>query len=225
MDEPAAMVLEIIQAEGGVNVASKSWVQGVSQLAKRQGALLILDDIQIGCGRTGPFFSFEEFQIEPDIICLSKALSGFGLPMSLVLIRPEHDIWEPGEHNGTFRGNNLAFVTARKALEVYWATSDLETAVRDQGKRIATRLQSLGTSCGGVYRGRGLIAGLAFDDPSLAGRVSRAAFERGVIIETSGPRGEVLKLLPPLTISEEDLNQGIDIIESSVESALEHRHE
>jgi len=111
-EPPAAFLLETVQAEGGINVARPEWLRQLTLLAKRIGSLIIVDDIQVGCGRTGSFFSFEEMEISPDIICLSKSISGFGLPMSLVLMMPEYDVFLPGQHNGTFRGNSLAFVAA-----------------------------------------------------------------------------------------------------------------
>src|SRR5690606_37322762 len=110
--------------EGGVNVASSEWLRRLAAILKQHGVLLIVDDIQVGCGRTGTFFSFEEAGITPDIICLSKSLSGYGLPLALVLMKPEHDVWAPGEHNGTFRGHNPAFVTAATALD-YWRDTQL----------------------------------------------------------------------------------------------------
>ncbi|MXY79607.1 MAG: aminotransferase class III-fold pyridoxal phosphate-dependent enzyme, partial [Chloroflexi bacterium] len=127
-ERPAAVILETIQAEGGVNVASDEWLRGLSALCERSGVLLIIDDIQVGCGRTGPFFSFESAGIRPDIVTLSKSLSGVGQPLSLVLLRPELDAWAPGEHNGTFRGNNAAFVTAAAALD-YWRDDGLTRRV------------------------------------------------------------------------------------------------
>jgi len=120
MDPPAALILETVQAEGGVNVASIPWLRRLGKLLDRHGILLIVDDIQVGCGRTGSFFSFEAAELEPDIICLSKSLSGYGLPFAITLLKPELDQWEPGKHNGTFRGHNLAFVTATAALETFW---------------------------------------------------------------------------------------------------------
>ena len=119
-DKPAAILLETLQGEGGLNSASDRWLRQIAEIAARHGALLIVDDIQAGCGRTGPFFSFESAGVQPDIVVLSKSLSGFGLPMSIVLMKPAHDQWSPGEHNGTFRGNNLAFVTATVALRKFW---------------------------------------------------------------------------------------------------------
>ena len=117
LDKPAAVIVETVQGEGGVNVATLRWLKELAKLCQRHDMLLIVDDIQVGCGRTGTFFSFEAAGIRPDIITLSKSLSGFGLPMSLVLMKPELDVWKPGAHSGTFRGNNLAFVTATQALE------------------------------------------------------------------------------------------------------------
>ena len=121
IDAPAAILFECVQGEGGLNAASAEWVQAIAATAKKHGALLIVDEIQTGCGRTGTFFSFESLGVVPDLVTLSKSISGYGLPMALLLIRPEYDIWKPAEHNGTFRGNNHAFVTARVALEKFWS--------------------------------------------------------------------------------------------------------
>ncbi|MGH3851023.1 MAG: aspartate aminotransferase family protein, partial [Pseudonocardiaceae bacterium] len=110
LNEPAAVIVETTQGEGGLNVARYEWLKGLEELCRRYDMLLIVDDVQMGCGRTGPFFSFEPAGITPDIVTISKSISGYGLPMALTLIRPELDVWEPGEHNGTFRGNNPAFV-------------------------------------------------------------------------------------------------------------------
>ena len=122
LGEVAAVIVETVQGEGGLYAASVAWLQRLEECCRRHGALLIVDDIQAGCGRTGTFFSFEPAGISPDIICLSKSISGSGLPMALTLIRPELDLWLPGEHNGTFRGNNAAFITAAAALD--WWTDD-----------------------------------------------------------------------------------------------------
>lgn len=119
VDFPAAIILETVQGEGGLNVASNEWLKNIADICRKFDILLIIDDIQAGCGRTGTFFSFEPSGIVPDIVCLSKSISGIGLPMAITLIKPEYDIWSPGEHNGTFRGNNLAFIAASEALE-YW---------------------------------------------------------------------------------------------------------
>lgn len=216
VDKPAAVILETVQAEGGVNVAGFDWLKRLAKLLKRHDILLIVDDVQVGCGRTGPFFSFEPAGIKPDIVCLSKSLSGYGLPFAVVLMKPEHDVWEPGEHNGTFRGHNPAFVTAAAALD-FWTDDALTRAVESRAARITARLQAIADkypALGATVRGRGLIQGLACEDKAAAGAISAEAFKRGLIIETAGIDDEVLKLLPPLTISDADLDAGLDIIEA-----------
>ena len=224
LDLPAAVILETVQAEGGVNVASDDWLRRLREITQAHGILLIIDDIQVGCGRTGGFFSFERAGIVPDIVTLSKSLSGYGLPLSLVLLRPELDLWAPGEHNGTFRGHCPAFVTATAALD-FWTDAWLEKSVLAKGKLALERLRKMIKSLGvkATVRGRGLIIGVAFDDLELAGRLSTACFARGLIIETAGIHDEVLKLLPSLTISEEELDKGLEIIEASLKATLQHK--
>src|SRR5699024_1925967 len=161
--------------------------------------LLIVDDVQAGCGRTGSFFSFEEAGIEPDIVCLSTSISGSGLPMALTLFRPELDVWEPGEHNGTFRGNNPAFVTATAAIKNVWADNSFATQL---AHTIAELQQSRGTSVaravGASIRGRGLLAGLCFEDTEVAEKAAAYAFDNGLLLDTSGPDDEVIKIMPAL---------------------------
>ncbi len=223
LNEPAAVIVESVQGEGGINAARLEWLKGLSELCKRHGILLILDDVQMGCGRTGPFFSFEDAGIEPDMICLSKSISGYGLPMAVTLIKPELDVWEPGEHNGTFRGINPAFVTAAESLRTYWSDDELEKATRAKGERVGAALSEIADSypdVGLTAKGRGLARGLEFPNGELAGKVCAAAFERGLLMETSGPDGEVMKLLPPLTTTDAEFSQGLEIITESVRSVL-----
>jgi len=222
LDTPAAVVVETIQGEGGVNVASAGWLRRLERLCREHGILLIADDIQMGCGRTGAFFSFEEAGIEPDIITLSKSLSGYGLPMSVVLMKPKLDIWKPGEHNGTFRGNNLAFLTAAKAIEHFWSGSDFARGIRRRGAILAERLHRLRRKYPGIadVRGRGMVLGMECDPPELASAISAEAYERELIIETSGARDQVVKFLPPLTIETDELERGLDIFEEALASAL-----
>ncbi|SAI57491.1 diaminobutyrate--pyruvate aminotransferase [Bordetella ansorpii] len=224
MDKPAGVIVETVQGEGGVNVATLRWLKELEKLCHRHDMLLIVDDIQVGCGRTGSFFSFESAGIRPDIITLSKSLSGFGLPMSLVLMKPELDVWKPGAHSGTFRGNNLAFVTATQALETYWASDAFATDVQRKERLVRDWLENLAHSypnAGLSVRGRGLIQGLVSgNQPDLANRIAHMAFERGLVIETAGAHDEVLKVLPALTIEDELLTRGLDIIEASVAAAL-----
>ncbi len=221
LELPAAVILETVQAEGGVNVASSAWLRRLREITQRHDIVLIVDDIQVGCGRTGSFFSFEQAGIKPDIVTLSKSLSGYGLPMALVLIRPDLDQWAPGEHNGTFRGHCPAFVTATAALS-FWQTDQFEQSVRAKGKLVEKRLTQMIDIPGlaAKNRGIGLIQGIEFADASLAGRVSAACFERGVIIETAGIDDQVLKLLPSLTIREDELTHGLDVIEESLRHVI-----
>jgi diaminobutyrate-2-oxoglutarate transaminase len=223
VDHPAAIILETVQAEGGINVASFDWLRALADLARRHGVLLIVDEIQVGCGRTGTFFSFEPAGITPDLVCLSKSISGNGLPMALVLLRPELDVWAPGEHTGTFRGNNLAFVAATEAL-TYWENGDFAGEVARKGDLARSLLQEIvdrHPEIGGQVRGRGLIQGLRCEPEGLAQAIARAAFGRGLVIETAGPRDTVLKLLPPLTIDDAGLAAGIARIADSIPDALE----
>lgn len=224
MDVPAAIIVETVQAEGGVRPASVRWLRRLAELAKARDILLIVDDIQAGCGRTGPFFSFESADIEPDIVLLSKSLSGFGLPFALVLLKPELDVWDPGEHNGTFRGHNLAFVTAVEALEQYWSDQDgLEPVVKRKGAVVEAALSGLVSRHPDRIadsRGRGLLHGLEFRAPEDAAAVAARCFEDGLVIETAGPDGEVLKVLPPLTIEDDDLRQGLAIIDGAVSAVV-----
>ncbi|GAB4585757.1 diaminobutyrate--2-oxoglutarate transaminase [Nocardia sp. IFM 10818] len=218
LDKPAAVIVETVQGEGGVNVARAEWLRGLADLCAAREILLIVDDVQMGCGRTGPFFSFETAGITPDIVTLSKSIGGYGLPMALVLFKPELDQWKPGEHNGTFRGNNPAFVTARVALEHYWGSDALESATLAKGERVHRALSGVVAAFDGLsVRGRGLVHGIAFDDASRAGKVSQVAFENGLLVETSGSEDEVVKLLPPLTITDAELDHGLEILAASVD--------
>ncbi|MBK6012768.1 diaminobutyrate--2-oxoglutarate transaminase [Streptomyces sp. MBT53] len=224
LNKPAAVIVETVQGEGGINAARPEWLRALAELCERQDMLLIVDDIQMGCGRTGAFFSFEESGIVPDIVTVSKSISGYGLPMSLCLFKPELDIWEPGEHNGTFRGNNPAFVTATAALETYWADgSAMEKQTRTRGEQVEQGLISIteeNLADIKEYRGRGLVWGIEFKDPERAGRICARAFELGLLVETSGPQGEVVKLLPALTITPEELDEGLSILARAVRETV-----
>lgn len=223
IDTPAAIIVESIQAEGGINVASREWLLKLQRIARRHGILFIVDDIQVGCGRTGTFFSFDDMGLVPDIVCLSKSLSGYGLPFSLALFRRELDAFSPGEHNGTFRGHNLAFVTSERALTHHWSHSELTHAISHKAQLVRQALEELAQRYSGEARGRGLIQGVAFADPKLAIQASAEAFQLGLVIETSGAQDEVLKVLPPLTISETELSRGLQLLQRSVRQAADQR--
>ena len=223
-DLPAAIILETVQGEGGINVASQKWLKEIQSICHEYGILMIVDDIQVGCGRTGTFFSFEEAEIEPDLIVLSKSLSGFGLPFSLLLMKPKHDIWEPGEHNGTFRGNNLAFVTAKTAIDEYWDTQELEAEVGRKSIILRERLSKIAKkyiSDNVEVRGRGMAYGIDVVLEDVAEAIKKKCFENGLILETCGPVDQVVKFLPALTIKDQDLNDGLDIFEKSVKQVME----
>lgn len=217
VDKPAAVIVETVQGEGGLRAARAEWLRGLSALCKRHDILLIVDDVQAGCGRTGTFFSFEESGIEPDIVCVSKSVSGYGLPMALTLFRRELDVWEPGEHNGTFRGHNPAFVTATAALREYWANDDFQNQVAGTISALHQGLDRIAETVEGAsVRGRGLLAGIVFPENDTASQVAAESFANGLLVETSGPEDEVLKLMPPLTITEADLQRGLAIITEAV---------
>ena len=218
-NRPAAVIVETVQGEGGVNVARPEWLKALAELCAQREILLIVDDMQMGCGRTGPFFSFEIAGITPDIVCLSKSIGGYGMPMALTLFKRELDVWEPAEHNGTFRGNNPAFVTARVALEQFWVDDTLQRSTMAKGARIADAFSALAAKYDGVStRGRGLAQGLVFADAQLAGKVCSLAFDNGLLAETAGPSDEVVKLLPALTISEDELDHGLNILAEATDT-------
>ncbi len=222
VDLPAAIILETVQAEGGINVASSEWLLEIERICRDFDILLIVDDIQVGNGRTGTFFSFEESGISPDIIVLSKSIGG-GLPLALLLFKPELDQWRAGEHTGTFRGNNLAFVAASELIS-FWETDELANYIKSSEKIICDKLTAMAEKYKELdcqVRGRGMIYGLDIGAKGLAAQVSRECFNRNLVIELSGARDNVVKILPPLVIEEELLVKGLDIIDESIGALLE----
>ena len=224
IDKPAAVIVETVQGEGGINAASFEWLKALEQVCRRHDVLLIVDDIQAGCGRTGTFFSFEPVGIQPDIVTMSKSLSGYGLPMAVVFMKSEHDLWKPGEHNGTFRGNNHAFVTATAAINHYWSDDAFSKDITRKGEIIKAHLDRFAAEYGdGNFsaRGRGMFQGINCISGELAGDISLRAFRKGLMIETSGAEDQVIKLLCPLIISDEALAKGLAIIEESIKESCE----
>lgn len=224
LDLPAAIILETVQGEGGINAASFEWLQEIEKICRRYDMLLIIDDVQAGCGRTGTFFSFEPAGIKPDVVCLSKSIGGYGLPMAITLINPKYDIWGPGEHNGTFRGNNMAIVAATEALS-HWEDDKLANAVKEKSKVIKSRFEKIVKDypeLKATARGRGFMRGIACGEgkEDYASKICKKAFEKGLIIETAGPSDEVVKFLGSLTIDNEGLNKGLDILEEAIEEVL-----
>lgn len=222
IDAPAAFIVELIQGEGGLTAARTEWVQGIARLAKEHGALLIIDDIQAGIGRSGTFFSFDEMGIEPDMITLAKSLSGFGLPFAALLIRPEHDIWKPAEHNGTFRGNTHAFVTARVALEKFWSDDRFVKEIAEKAVVLRGALERIAATIPGAsLKGRGMMQGVDVCCGTLAGDICAEAFRNGLIIETSGAHDEVVKVLAPLTTPMEQFRAGLGILEAATRRCVD----
>lgn len=223
LEKPAAVIVEPLQAEGGVNVASSQWLHAVEELAHENGALLIFDDIQAGCGRTGSYFSFDGMDLAPDIICLAKGLGGYGTPLAMNLVNPEHDRhWKPGEHTGTFRGQGLSFVAGAEAMS-YIEDDNFMNEVKKKGTVIADRLHSLvpaNPAPGIEVRGKGMIQGLDVADGNTAGAIASECFDRGLLIGPCGTGGRVLKLIPPLTIPDADLSEGLDIFSDVVSRHL-----
>lgn len=219
--KPAAFLVETIQAEGGVRIASPEWLLGVQQLARELGALFIVDDIQVGCGRTGPYFSFESFGLDPDIITLAKGIGGFGTPMAMNLNKPEHDKhWAPGEHTGTFRGQDLSFIAGTVALGYFDDTAFMADTER-KGNIIAEALMAIAEKypvC--AVRGRGMMQAIEFPSGELSKAIASACFERGLLAAVCGSRGQVIKLIPPLTIPDDDLQEGLALFAQAVDSQM-----
>lgn len=220
LDAPAAIIVETVQGEGGLNAASPEWLRAIARIARKHGALFIVDDIQAGCGRTGTFFSFEDMGIEPDIVTLAKSLSGMGLPFALTLFKPELDRWSPGEHNGTFRGNNHAFVTAAAALRHFWSSDAFAGDVARRGDLLGARLERMAKKHGLSTRGRGMMRGIDLGSGEAAAAVTGACFEAGLIIETSGAHDEIVKVLAPLVVDDDLLETGLDLLERAIGDEL-----
>ncbi|MEB3210770.1 MAG: diaminobutyrate--2-oxoglutarate transaminase [Leptolyngbyaceae bacterium] len=224
IEKPAAIIFETVQAEGGVVVAPIAWMQRLRALCDEHDILLICDDIQVGCGRTGPFFSFERATIVPDMVILSKSISGYGLPMSLLLIKPDLDVWQPAEHTGTFRGNQLAFVGGTAALE-YRENTNLEKEVEVKAAFIQTFLETEIAPLNSEIktRGVGMIWGIdlaSLGDGALAKKVASRCFELGVIVERVGRNDTVVKILPPLSIELPILQRGCNVIKQALSECV-----
>jgi diaminobutyrate-2-oxoglutarate transaminase len=223
---PAGVIVETVQGEGGVRPARLAWLRALSLRCRDAGIPLIVDDVQMGCGRTGPFFSFEPAGIIPDVVCLSKSLSGYGLPLALTLIRQDLDVWEPGEHNGTFRGFNPALIAATAALNGFWRDRQFEQLTTSHGRHVRRRLAIIAREADEPIdvRGRGMANGLVFETGQRAKDVAAYAFQHGLLVERSGPEDEVVKLLAPLTTSQAELDQGLEILAEAVRAvALVHQ--
>ncbi|ENK2915652.1 pyridoxal phosphate-dependent class III aminotransferase [Vibrio alginolyticus] len=231
--KPAAIIVEPVQGEGGVVPAPAFWLRELRRICDEHGILLIFDEIQCGVGKTGYNFAFEESGIVPDILCLSKAIGG-GLPMSLLVINKQHDTWKPGEHTGTFRGNQLAMVSGAKALEIIQRDNLVEHA-NIAGQYLRYGLESIQkrVNCIAEVRGKGLMLGVEIKNPEgelnkfgepqadseLTLSIQRAALERGLIVEKGGREGAVIRFLPPLIISFEQIDFVLRVFEDAILAA------
>ena len=221
IEKPAAIVIETVQAEGGIYVFEDKFLQDLRKLCDRHDILLLIDDIQVGCLRTGTFFSFERAGIVPDMLILSKSIGGYGLPFALTLLKPELDIWDPGEHNGTFRGNQLAMVAAKAGLE-FMIENDIQAEVQRKEKIVKDYLnkyiQPISKEI--EIRGIGLIWGIDVKDEQKAKEISKKCFEEGLMLEKAGRNNCVVKLMPPLVIEDEILLKGLNILRQVVSEVL-----
>jgi diaminobutyrate-2-oxoglutarate transaminase len=226
---PAAMIVEIVQGEGGVIPADDAWVRGIRQATQHARVPLIIDEVQSGIARTGKMFAFEHAGIEPDVLVLSKAIGG-SLPLSVVIYRSELDVWPPGSHAGTFRGNQLAMAAGTATLR-FIRDEALHERAASAGERLRNRLQELQLEHPviGEVRGRGLMLGIELIDPratdrlghpaaapEIASRLQRACLERGLIAELGGRHGCVVRLLPPLIISDREIDQVVQILRDAL---------
>ena len=217
--KPAALVMETVQAEGGIYPFSPQFLHDCRKFCDDNDILLIVDDIQAGCGRTGTFFSFERGGIQPDMVTLSKSIGGIGMPMALLLIDPDKDIWKPAEHNGTFRGNQLSFVAGKAALD-YMVEHQLDKEAARKGAIIEAfiRNEILPLDSRLAQRGIGMMWGIdcvnVGGDP-FSEAVVEACFERKLILERSGRGSSVVKLMPTLVIEDDILMKGLQIVKEA----------
>ncbi|MGE6630933.1 aspartate aminotransferase family protein [Bacillus sp. NPDC077027] len=231
---PAAMIFEAVQGEGGSIPASVDWIREMRRITKEKGIPLIIDEVQSGIGRTGKMFAFEHAGIVPDVIVLSKAIGG-SLPLSVVIYDKDLDKWNPGAHIGTFRGNQMAMAAGTATLKYIKETNLLDqveklgTSMQNSLKEIQKDVPELGD-----VRGRGLMIGVEIVNPQerqdvdgsypaypeLASRIQKNCFDKGLIVETGGRFGSVVRFLPPLIMTEKQLEQVIAIFKEAVHDAI-----
>jgi diaminobutyrate-2-oxoglutarate transaminase len=225
--KPAAVIIEIVQAEGGVIVGPIDFIRGVRELTRELGIPLIVDEIQTGCGRTGTWYAFEQYGIEPDVIIASKGLGGIGMPIAVIFYDRELDTWAPGAHTATFRGNQLAFAAGIASAEIIQRDGILGQVQRES-EYVLDELRSLQANhrAIGDVRGLGLMVGMEMIDPEtgaaapdLASRIQRLALERGLILELGGRYDAVVRMLPPLNVSRATLDQALGILRETLAQA------
>jgi len=226
VEPPAAIVLECVQTESSLRAASGRWVRQLAALARRHGALLVIDDRIAGGGRCGGFFSFEGLGVMPDLVLPTQSIAGLGLPMGLLLVRPDRDRWAPAELSSPFQHNHHAFVAAAVACEKFWADGQLQRTVAQRASLLIAGLQGVAALLPPPTQpaearvvGRGLLQGLRLPSPVLAHDVAAACFRRGLVIGTAPADGSLLRLMPPLTMPTLLLEQGLAILYRSVADA------
>lgn len=221
-EKPAAIIIETVQQEGGIHVFSKEFLKDLRALCDKYDILLICDEVQIGCSRSGTFFSFERADIVPDIVCMSKSIGGYGIPFAVTLFKKELDVFKPGEHNGTFRGCQLSMVAGLAALEMT-VEQDIPAQVRRKEKIVKEYLDKEIKPLLKVkmeIRGIGLSWGIEFNDGKLARAVLDKCFEKKLIIELAGSYDSVLKIMPSLVIEDELLLKGLNIVKESIQEVI-----
>lgn len=221
-EKPAAIIIETVQQEGGIHVFSKEFLKDLRALCDKYDILLICDEVQIGCSRSGTFFSFERADIVPDIVCMSKSIGGYGIPFAVTLFKKELDVFKPGEHNGTFRGCQLSMVAGLAALEMT-VEQDIPAQVKRKEKIVKEYLdKEIKPLLKGKMeiRGIGLSWGIEFNDGKLARAVLDKCFEKKLIIELAGSYDSVLKIMPSLVIEDELLLNGLNIVKESIQEVI-----
>lgn len=218
-----AVILEPTQGEGGARPFDPVYLGAVRAIASAHDVVVIADEVQAGVGRTGPFFSFEGSALDPDIVCVSKSISGLGLPMAINLVRRSLDTWAPGEFTGTFRGNNLAFATSATMLETYWRDAEQEKATEDRGVLVRDHLTAIAEEFSNgewTVRGNGMLSGLEVSSSALADAICDAAFADHLIVETCGAGGATVKILAPIVTPLEQLEDGLGRLRDAVATAI-----
>ena len=223
VEKPAALVMETVQAEGGIRVFDEQFLRDVREFCTKNDIVMIVDDVQVGCCRTGTFFSFERAGIAPDIVVMSKSIGGLGMPLAIVLIKDELDDWKPGEHNGTFRGNQLSFIAGAASFD-YLLENNVEAETRRKGEIVRNFVEKeiLPLDSRLEFRGIGLICGIDFGkiNSALSETVVEKCFEHKLICECAGREGAVVKIMPPLVIEDELLLKGLNIMKEAIAETL-----
>ena len=225
---PAGVWVEPIQGSGGVVVPPAGFLQELADITAAHDVLLIVDEIQTGMGRTGEWFASDHAGITPDAMTVGKAVGGIGLPLSATIYREELDTWGPQAHEGTFRGHAPAMIAGVRAIE-YIEKHDLLNRASKLGNYLQTRLKEMQQNCPLLVdvRGRGLLLGAEFRNeegtplPSLVESIQKRCLRRGLIVWTAGIEGHVLRLLPPLVLTDEQARVGMDILDDAVSTVTE----